>query len=185
MTKQFDGRISIVTGAGSGIGFATRKALPPVAHRHLRRLEGRRRGRASIRSSGGNATGGHARRPRFRRLDGADPRMWSRAMARSISSSTMPGSRCRGDTAADVSRRCGTASSTSMPRASARHAVRPAGMVAASAARSERRLDRGPHRSARPAAYCASKGRCSRSPPSRRAYAPYNIQTYSVSPARQ
>ena len=27
MTKQFDGRISIVTGAGSGIGFATAKGL--------------------------------------------------------------------------------------------------------------------------------------------------------------
>ena len=58
MTKQFDGRISIVTGAGSGIGFATAEGLAAGGATVICvDWKGAEEAAASIRSSGGNATG--------------------------------------------------------------------------------------------------------------------------------
>jgi len=74
MTQQFDGRISIVTGAGSGIGFATAEGLAAGgATGHLRR-PGRAPKRPPQRSarSGGNATGVMLDVRDSAGLDGAD-----------------------------------------------------------------------------------------------------------------
>src|SRR5882757_1907672 len=58
MTKQFDGRISIVTGAGSGIGFATAEGLAAGGATVICvDWKGAEEAAASIRLSGGNATG--------------------------------------------------------------------------------------------------------------------------------
>src|SRR6267154_6361702 len=58
MTKQFDGRISIVTGAGSGIGFATAEGLTAGGATVICvDWKGAEEAAASIRSNGGNATG--------------------------------------------------------------------------------------------------------------------------------
>jgi NAD(P)-dependent dehydrogenase (short-subunit alcohol dehydrogenase family) len=58
MTNQFDGQISIVTGAGSGIGFATAEGLAASGATVICvDWKGAEEAAASIRSSGGNATG--------------------------------------------------------------------------------------------------------------------------------
>src|SRR5258708_25149686 len=58
MTKQFDGRISIVTGAGSGIGCATAEGLAAGGATVICvDWKDAEEAAASIRSSGGNATG--------------------------------------------------------------------------------------------------------------------------------
>ena len=188
MTKpspQFDGQISIVTGAGSGFGFATAEGLAVAgATVFCVDWKGAEEAAASIRASGGNATGVM--------LDVRDSAGWT-ALVEDVVARHGPidilvnnaGIAVPGDTAAEVSEEVWDRILDINAKGVwlGMRAVLP-GMVARKHGKICNVASTAAHIGLRDAAaYCASKGAVLAL--TRQAgvqYAPYNIQINSVSP---
>jgi cyclopentanol dehydrogenase len=185
MTKQFDGQISIVTGAGSGIGFATAEGLAAGGATVICvDWKGAEEAAASIRSSGGNATGVM--------LDVRDSAGWTALIADVVARHgpidilvNNAGIAVPGDTAADVSEEVWDRILDINAKGVwlGMRSVLP-GMVARKRGKICNVASTAAHIGLRDAAaYCASKGAVLAL--TRQAgvqYAPYNIQINSVSP---
>jgi len=185
MTKQFDGQISIVTGAGSGIGFATAEGLAAGSATVICvDWKGAEEAAASIRSSGGNATGVM--------LDVRDSAGWTALIADVVARHgpidilvNNAGIAVPGDTAADVSEEVWDRILDINAKGVwlGMRSVLPA-MVARKRGKICNVASTAAHIGLRDAAaYCASKGPVLAL--TRQAgvqYAPYNIQINSVSP---
>ena len=185
MTKQFDGQISIVTGAGSGIGFATAEGLAAGSATVICvDWKGAEEAAASIRSSGGNATGVM--------LDVRDSAGWTALIADVVARHgpidilvNNAGIAVPGDTAADVSEEVWDRILDINAKGVwlGMRSVLPA-MVARKRGKICNVASTAAHIGLRDAAaYCASKGAVLAL--TRQAgvqYAPYNIQINSVSP---
>jgi NAD(P)-dependent dehydrogenase (short-subunit alcohol dehydrogenase family) len=185
MTKPFDGQISIVTGAGSGIGLATAEALAAGGATVICvDWKGAEAAAASIRAGGGNATGVM--------LDVRDAAGWT-ALIEDVIEHHGPidilvnnaGIAVPGDTAADVSEEVWDRILDINAKGVwlGMRAVLP-GMVARKRGKICNVASTAAHIGLRDAAaYCASKGAVLAL--TRQAgvqYAPYNIQINSVSP---
>ena len=185
MTKQFDGQISIVTGAGSGIGFATAEGLAAGGATVICvDWKDAEEAAASIRSSGGNATGVM--------LDVRDSAGWTALIADVVARHgpidilvNNAGIAVPGDTAADVSEEVWDRILDINAKGVwlGMRSVLPA-MVARKRGKICNVASTAAHIGLRDAAaYCASKGAVLAL--TRQAgvqYAPYNIQINSVSP---
>ena len=185
MTNQFDGQISIVTGAGSGIGFATAEGLAAGGATVICvDWKGAEEAAASIRSSGGNATGV--------KLDVRDSAGWTALIADVVARHgpidilvNNAGIAVPGDTAADVSEEVWDRILDINAKGVwlGMRSVLP-GMVARKRGKICNVASTAAHIGLRDAAaYCASKGAVLAL--TRQAgvqYAPYNIQINSVSP---
>jgi NAD(P)-dependent dehydrogenase (short-subunit alcohol dehydrogenase family) len=185
MTKQFDGQISIVTGAGSGIGFATAEGLAAGGATVICvDWKGAEEAAASIRLSGGNATGVM--------LDVRDSAGWTALIADVVARHgpidilvNNAGIAVPGDTAADVSEEVWDRILDINAKGVwlGMRSVLP-GMVARKRGKICNVASTAAHIGLRDAAaYCASKGAVLAL--TRQAgvqYAPYNIQINSVSP---
>jgi len=185
MTKQFDGQISIVTGAGSGIGFATAEGLAAGGATVICvDWKGAEEAAASIRSNGGNATGVM--------LDVRDSAGWTALIADVVARHgpidilvNNAGIAVPGDTAADVSEEVWDRILDINAKGVwlGMRSVLP-GMVARKRGKICNVASTAAHIGLRDAAaYCASKGAVLAL--TRQAgvqYAPYNIQINSVSP---
>jgi len=185
MTKQFDGQISIVTGAGSGIGFATAEGLAAGGATVICvDWKGAEEAAASIRSSGGNATGVM--------LDVRESAGWTALIADVVARHgpidilvNNAGIAVPGDTAADVSEEVWDRILDINAKGVwlGMRSVLP-GMVARKRGKICNVASTAAHIGLRDAAaYCASKGAVLAL--TRQAgvqYAPYNIQINSVSP---
>jgi NAD(P)-dependent dehydrogenase (short-subunit alcohol dehydrogenase family) len=185
MTNQFDGQISIVTGAGSGIGFATAEGLAASGATVICvDWKGAEEAAASIRSSGGNATGV--------KLDVRDSAGWTALIADVVARHgpidilvNNAGIAVPGDTAADVSEEVWDRILDINAKGVwlGMRSVLP-GMVARKRGKICNVASTAAHIGLRDAAaYCASKGAVLAL--TRQAgvqYAPYNIQINSVSP---
>jgi NAD(P)-dependent dehydrogenase (short-subunit alcohol dehydrogenase family) len=186
MTKQFDGQISIVTGAGSGIGFATAEGLAASGATVICvDWKGAEEAAASIRSSsGGNAT--------RVMLDVRDSAGWTALIADVVARHgpidilvNNAGIAVPGDTAADVSEEVWDRILDINAKGVwlGMRSVLP-GMVARKRGKICNVASTAAHIGLRDAAaYCASKGAVLAL--TRQAgvqYAPYNIQINSVSP---
>jgi len=185
MTKQFDGQISIVTGAGSGIGFATAEGLAAGGATVICvDWKDAEEAAASIRSSGGNATG--------IMLDVRDSARWTALIADVVARHgpidilvNNAGIAVPGDTAADVSEEVWDRILDINAKGVwlGMRSVLP-GMVARKRGKICNVASTAAHIGLRDAAaYCASKGAVLAL--TRQAgvqYAPYNIQINSVSP---
>ena len=185
MTNQFDGQISIVTGAGSGIGFATAEGLAAGGATVICvDCKGAEEAAASIRSSGGNATGV--------KLDVRDSAGWTALIADVVARHgpidilvNNAGIAVPGDTAADVSEEVWDRILDINAKGVwlGMRSVLP-GMVARKRGKICNVASTAAHIGLRDAAaYCASKGAVLAL--TRQAgvqYAPYNIQINSVSP---
>ncbi len=185
MSKQFDGQISIVTGAGSGIGLATAEGLAAGGAKVVCvDWKGAEEAAASIRAKGGNATGVT--------LDVRDSAGW-RTLIEDVTERHGPidilvnnaGIAVPGDTAADVSEEVWDRILDINAKGVwlGMRAVLP-GMVARKRGKICNVASTAAHIGLRDAAaYCASKGAVLAL--TRQAgvqYAPYNIQINSVSP---
>ena len=185
MSKQFDSQISIVTGAGSGIGFATAEGLAAGGATVICvDWKGAEEAAASIRAGGGNATGVM--------LDVRDSAGWT-ALIADVAARHGPidilvnnaGIAVPGDTAADVSEEVWDRILDINAKGVwlGMRAVLP-GMVARKRGKICNVASTAAHIGLRDAAaYCASKGAVLAL--TRQAgvqYAPYNIQINSVSP---
>jgi len=185
MSKQFDSQISIVTGAGSGIGFATAEGLAAGGATVICvDWKGAEEAAASIRASGGNATGVM--------LDVRDAAGWTTLVADVVARHgpidilvNNAGIAVPGDTAADVSEEVWDRILDINAKGVwlGMRAVLP-GMVARKRGKICNVASTAAHIGLRDAAaYCASKGAVLAL--TRQAgvqYAPYNVQINSVSP---
>ena len=185
MSKQFDSQISIVTGAGSGIGLATAEGLAAGgATVFCVDRKGAEEAAASIRSSGGKATGVM--------LDVRDSAGWTALVADVVARHgpidilvNNAGIAVPGDTAAEVSEEVWDRILDINAKGVwlGMRAVLP-GMVARKRGKICNVASTAAHIGLRDAAaYCASKGAVLAL--TRQAgvqYAPYNIQINSVSP---
>ena len=185
MSKPFDSQISIVTGAGSGIGFATAEGLAAGGATVICvDWKGAEEAAASIRASGGNATGVM--------LDVRDAAGWTTLVADVVARHgpidilvNNAGIAVPGDTAADVSEEVWDRILDINAKGVwlGMRAVLP-GMVARKRGKICNVASTAAHIGLRDAAaYCASKGAVLAL--TRQAgvqYAPYNIQINSVSP---
>src|SRR5438552_8228221 len=185
MTNQFDGQISIVTGAGSGIGFATAEGLAAGGATVICvDWKGAEEAAASIRSSGGNATGV--------KLDVRDSAGWTALIADVVARHgpidilvNNAGIAVPGDTAADVSEEVWDRILDINAKGVwlGMRSVLP-GMVARKRGKICNVASTAAHIGLRDAAaYCASKGAVlALTRQDGVQYAPYNIQINSVSP---
>jgi len=185
MSKPFDSQISIVTGAGSGIGFATAEGLAAGGATVICvDWKGAEEAAASIRASGGNATGVM--------LDVRDAAGWTTLVADVVARHgpidilvNNAGIAVPGDTAADVSEEVWDRILDINAKGVwlGMRAVLP-GMVARKRGKICNVASTAAHIGLRDAAaYCASKGAVLAL--TRQAgvqYAPYNVQINSVSP---
>jgi len=185
MSKPFDSQISIVTGAGSGIGFATAEGLAAGGATVICvDWKGAEQAAASIRASGGNATGVM--------LDVRDAAGWTTLVADVVARHgpidilvNNAGIAVPGDTAADVSEEVWDRILDINAKGVwlGMRAVLP-GMVARKRGKICNVASTAAHIGLRDAAaYCASKGAVLAL--TRQAgvqYAPYNVQINSVSP---
>jgi len=185
MSKPFDSQISIVTGAGSGIGFATAEGLAAGGATVICvDWKGAEEAASSIRASGGNATGVM--------LDVRDAAGWTTLVADVVARHgpidilvNNAGIAVPGDTAADVSEEVWDRILDINAKGVwlGMRAVLP-GMVARKRGKICNVASTAAHIGLRDAAaYCASKGAVLAL--TRQAgvqYAPYNVQINSVSP---